>query len=176
MDDAIPLVKHYRQAERELAAWAAQGGGDVSPARADMHVAGQLLGTPYAKLVAMTYRQYHPYAVSIGEATYPPQMRVEGRGPWQLTPCECCPTCGLLCTCGAECKDDCKGGDSITFRECMSEDFLASRPYGVADQYALVEMLAGEPIDGWQYRLYRTVSAAVTRSMTDPFWPVHKRE
>ena len=175
----VPLVKHYRLAERELSAWALEGGKPVTTSNLDMHVASQLLGVSYANLDKMTFRQYKPYADVISAATYPEFVRVMGTGPWKLVPLgdpyqPCQIDCGLICTCPFSPSEieflDTDIG-AIEFREMLTEDYHAVAPYNIMDQYALAERLLGKKIDEMPQSLFRTVSVAIQRSFNDPFWP-----
>lgn len=179
MDKIVPLVGHYRRAERELSAWQMQAGGEpVTQSRLDMHVASQLLGSSYAELRYMSQRQYYPQQQVISEATYPIRMRVAGTGPWTLSECNCCQTCGLLCTCQpSPCSEpDCQKASATSFREMMTEDYHHVAPNHIMDQYALVELLTEQPVEDWPYSRYRTVAVAIQRSFTDPFWPTQPPE
>ena len=175
----VPLVKHYKAAELELSAWAQEGGKPVTTSNLDMHVAGQLLGTSYAKLDRMTFRQYKPYLDIIAEATYPERMRVLGTGPWKLVPLgdpfkPCEVNCGILCTCpfpSFETEFLNTDAGAIEFREMLTEDYHAVAPYNIIDQYALAERLLGHKIDDMPQARFRTLAVAIQRSFTDPFWP-----
>ena len=152
----------------------------------DMHVAGQLLGTSYSKLDRMTFRQYKPYLDVIAGATYPERMRVVGKGPWRLVPLgdpfkPCEVDCGILCTCPfpsfeTEFLDTATG--AVEFREMLTEDYHAVAPYNIIDQYLLAErlMLGGESLDDMPQSRFRTLSVAIQRSFTDPFWPTESRD
>ena len=162
-----PLVRHYRRAEEELAGWDVE----ISTSALDQHVVCQLTGLTYVRADEMTEYEYGEYMDAILLATQPAQMRVEGVGPWTLTPCTCCRerNCALLCTCGRECE--CAGGEPVVFREMTVRDYHRVAPYHVLDQYALVAMLTGGDVDDMPWAVYRTVQAAIQRSRRNPTWP-----
>lgn len=182
MTDAVelhgtPTVRHYRLAERDLAALGVQ----ATTSALDQHVVCQLSDLTYAQVDAMAdIWDYQPYATALAEAIRPVRVRAEGIGPWTLTSCGCCmaPECIPICTCGAACDPgpDADCGDwTVTFRPVTPRDYHVAAPYHVMDTYRLAELVTGESVDDLEWRRYRTLNAAITRAQYDPFWPRRPR-
>ena len=175
-EQAVPLVRHYQQAERETKAW--YPGEPVPQSRVEMHVLSQVSSHTYAQLDQMTMREYEPLLTELVLNTTPVPMKVLGAAPWTLVRCDCCTTCRILCTCGAACScgalDEGEGyanPERITFRSFLTEDLHKVAGNGLVNWYDLVALLTKRPIGEMEYRVFNVVAQAIQRSYSSPFPP-----
>lgn len=161
-------VRDYRDAVRDIAR---QLEGPASTVDIEMQLIANKLDTTFRRVHSrMSMAEYLPHRVELTAAMLPTRVRVEGAAPWRLYRCECCIEHLLICTC-PPLICECEGPLLTEFGKMMvSQLDLVSTPAGEIDPYLLVNVLTGKDCALMAYGDYLTVSEAIVRSYTYPFW------